>query len=360
MDASIRQILDPRILTASYQQMPVMVPTPLTDALFVNPEQVEDDSFRTLYDPADSTPAPGNQVGSEARVIALGNAKEKIFNMIFSFNKTMFGESVFRALREPDSYTLQNMGRTEVNRVARKFANRQRQFKEVVLSKILTTGKLYMDPAGRILENSTGAAVSADFEVASSHQGDLGGLISGLFSVPGTDIPAIIEDIDDAAAQAHVPIPTNVWVNKLNLQHLRNNNAFKFWAQHNPGATDQVLRGGIIEGLWGKTWHFVSGYYTAADGSNKPLIPTTGQGSAVFTPPANNPWLKCSVGATVLPKSINVSADIDEALSNLSLAYGSFMYAKLLDDPVRLVGYMGDKFGFNFNEPGAIWQSEAF
>ena len=359
MDGSIRQILDPRILTASYRQMPAMLPTPLTDALFVDPEQIDDDSFRMLYDPADSTPAPGNLPGSEARVIALGDAREKVFNMICSFNKTVLGEAVFRALREPDSYALQQMGRSEVNRIARKFANRQRQFKEVAIAKILTTGKLYMDPAGRILESAGGASVAADFEVAASHQGDLAGLIPSLFSDPGTDIPEVIESIDDAAAQAHVPVPTDVWVNKVNLQHLRNNNAFKFWAANNAAAAT-VLQGGAIEGLWGKTWHFISGYYTAADGTSQPLIPITGTGSAVFTPPPGNPWLKCSVGATVLPRSINVVADFDAALSNLSTAYGQFMYAKLLDDPVRLVGYMGDKFGFNFNEPAAIWQAEAF
>ncbi len=112
--------------------------------------------------------------------------------------------------------------------------------------------------------------------------------------------------------------------------------------------------------MWGKTWHFVSGYYTAADGSNKPLIPTTGQGSLVFTPPANQPWLKATKGATVLPKTLDLLDTADAGLAQLSLAFGPFMYAKLKDDPVELLAYIGDKWGLNFNEPDAIWQGTGF
>ncbi len=36
------------------------------------------------------------------------------------------------------------------------------------------------------------------------------------------------------------------------------------------------------------------------------------------------------------------------------------MYAVLNHNPVKVLGFMGDKFGFNFNEPGAVWQLTAF
>lgn len=359
MDGSIRQILDPRVLTASYEQMPGSVPTPLSDYWFTNPENIDGDTFRSMYDPADITPAPGNLVGSEARVITMGNASEKVFNMFFTFNKTRFGEDSLNALREPDSYTLQNKGKSEVTRIMNKFVNRQRRFKELVLAKILTAGAVYMNEAGTILESSSGATVSATFQVAATHQGSLNSLITAMFSLPGTDIPTILETIDDAAAAANVPPPTDVWVNKKNLTHLRNNNAFKLWAKQNDVVTSTVLKGGMIEDLWGKTWHFSNGYYTAADGTNKPYIPITGQGSLVLTPPPG-PWCKASQGSSLVPKSIEIKASVDELLNNFDVVYGPFAYAKLLDDPVSLLAYIGDKFGFNFNEPNAIWQADAF
>lgn len=360
MDGSVRQILDPRILSASYQQLPPQSPTPLTDAFFRDPEPIDDDSFRSMYDPYDSTPAPGNISGAEARTISLGDAEERLFTMILTFNKMKVPSTVLQALREPDSYTLQNMGRTEVRRVMNKFDNRHRLFKEVSISKIITTGKLYMDAGGNILESSSGAATSCEFDVPSSNQGNLGGMISAKFDIAGTDIPSILEDIADEAATQNVQAPTDVWVNKVNLQSLRNNTKFQTWAQYNNAATTTVLRGGMIEDLWGLNWHFITGKYRGSDGNMKDLIPATGTGSLVLTPPVSGQWLKSSNGLTLLPRSIDVEQGWEAALSNAEKAYGRFSYARLKDDPVAIVMYMGDKFGLHFNEPKAIWQADAF
>jgi len=313
-----------------------------------------------MYDPADSKPAPGNVPGASARVITLGAARERIFNMFCVFNATDFDANVLKALREPESYQLQSMGRTEVTRVMNKFKNRHRLFKELVLAKVLTKGVVYMDNAGTILESSSGATTTCEFEVAAGHKDSLGGLITGMFSTAGTDIAAIIESIDDAAASANVPPPTDIWINKLNLESLRNNDYFADWATHNEAASTQVLRGGMIENLWGKTWHFVGTKYQSSDGTMKPYIPLTGSGSAVFTPPPGGDWVKASNGLTCVPKSIEIKKSVDEVIGQIDTVYGEFMYAKLIDDPVKMIAYMGDKFGFNFNEPDAIWQADAF
>ena len=357
MDASIRQILDPRVLTSAYSQRPALRPTPLTDAFFVNPEPIDGDTFRLLYDPADSEPAPANFPGAEARTVTTGDAQERVLNLFLTFNKTQFTEDVLNALREPDSFTLQQKGRREIQRVMDKFSERQRRFKELVIAKALATGAVHLNAQGQVLETAVGAAMSAGFDVASTHQGNLDGLLSDLFSDPAADIPAMLEALDDAAESENVPPPTDVWVNKLALASLRNNAKFQTWAQYNESATGQVLRGGMIEGLWGKTWHFIGTKYRAVDGSMQPFLPVT---TAVFTPPPGEPWMKASSGSTVLPRSIGVMPDIDAALGNLDVVYGPFSYAKLLDDPVRVMGYLGDKFGFHFAEPNAVWQATAF
>jgi len=362
MDGSVRQILDPRILSAAYAQIPNDTPMPLTEAWFdpFDKEPIDDDSFRVMYDPADMTPAPGNIIGSEARIITVGNAKEKIYNFAYSFNSTNFEENVMRALREPASYQLQNMGRTEVTRIMNKFRNRQRRFKELWIAKLITQGTVYMNNAGQILESSTNATQTATFEMQASNQGNLGGLMTGLLSNPSTDIPSIIETIDDTAVGLNVPATTDVWVNKLNLQYLRNNNSFKYWAQYNKEASDQVLRGGIINDLWGKTWHFIGTKYTASDGTTKPYIPQTGTGSFVLTPPPGLPWMKVAEGASLLPKDVNIVTDVDEALANIVKTYGPFAYAKLEHNPLRMMAFMGDKFGLFFNDPNAVWQATGF
>lgn len=365
MDASVRQILDPRILTAAYAQLPGNVLTPLSDAFYVGTgggaiEEIDDDSFRSMYDSADITPAPGNLPGSEARVLSFGDAKERIFTMFYSFNSINFPEEVMKALREPDSYQLQNMGRTEINRIMLKFRNRQKRFRELVIAKCLTQGKVYMNAAGVVLESSSGAVTTSDFQLPAGNLGNLGGLMTSLFSTATTDIPSILESIDDQATSNSVPPPTDVWVNKVNLQYLRNNNAFKFWAQYNQVSNQQILNGGIIPDLWGKTWHFIGTKYTASDGTVKPYIPTTGQGSLVLTPPPGEPWCKTSKGLNLFPGDLNPANDIDAILGNIQKSYGEFAYAKLEHNPVRVRAFMGEKFGFNFNEPGAVWAATGF
>ena len=205
-----------------------------------------------------------------------------------------------------------------------------------------------------------GGGSSATLDVGARHQGNLDVLLATPFSDPNTDIPAFLESIDDAAASANVPPPTDIWINKLNLQHLRNSNSFKVWARNNQQAAALVLQGHLTENLWGRTWHFLGTKYQAADGSMKPYIPLTGQGSLVLTPPPGEAWVKASQGSSLVPRSLNIGSDVDEILNNFDVVYGPFAYAKLLDDPVRLLGYIGDKFGFNFNEPNAIWQAAGF
>lgn len=359
-DAGIRAILDPGYLTSQYVQRSPDFPTPLADAFFVNPENVPGSEYDLFFDPADSDVAPANQVGSEARVLTLGDAQERKAAMFYVFNKIPFGEDVLNALREPDSYTLQNKGRVEVGRRMTKFVNRHRRFKELVIAKSLVDGVVYLNKAGDVLESSSGAVYTCDLGVAATHKGTLDSLITAMFSAATTDIPSILESIDDAAESANVPPPTDVWVNKLNLGDLRNNDYFVEWAANNESASSRVLQGGMIENLWGKTWHFIGTKYKAADGTMKPYIPVTGQGSLILTPKPGDPWMKAVNGSSLVPKSLEIVTDVESALNNLDEIYGQFMYAKIKDDPVNAWAYAGDKFGFNFNDPNAIWTGDAF
>lgn len=360
MDQSVRKILDPRLLTASYQQLAPEAETVFTNTFFLNPENVDDDQVRSMYDPADMAAAPGNNPGAEARLITVGAAQERVFNLFYSFNRTQLPVEVMQALREPGSYTLQRKGATEVARIMTKFRNRQIRFKELAISKIVTQGAVHMDGAGRILDSSSGAVTSASFQVPAANQGNLGGLITGLFSTAATDIPAILESIVQQARTNNVPVPTTCWMNRANLASLRNNTKFQTWAANNPQPADRVLSGGMIEGLWGFNWRFISTMYQNVAGSMVPYIPTTGVGSLVLTPDPTGPWIKATNGLNLIPRTIDVVGTVDEALSQLDSVYGAFAYASMNHNPVQIDAFLGDKFGLHFNEPGAIWQATAF
>ena len=77
MDESIRQILDPQVLTAAYSQRPNMRPTVLTDFFYTNPEPIDGDSYELFFDPAENKPAPFNQRGAEARILQASPAEQR-------------------------------------------------------------------------------------------------------------------------------------------------------------------------------------------------------------------------------------------------------------------------------------------
>lgn len=361
IDASVREILDPRTLTASYQQMAGLAPVPIQEQFIrADAEQVDDNQVRSFYDPADVTPAPGNNFGASARVLSMGDAREQLFTLIYTFNAVEMPEIVFQAIRDPEGYYLQQKGVKEVARIIGKFRNRLLRFRELVTAKVLTVGKIYMDGAGQVLESSSGAVTTYDYNVPSANQGNIGGIIDLQWTDPTADIPRQIELLDDLSVRNNVPACTDVWMNKANLGYLRNNNAFREWAKRNEAAQTVILNGGMIENLWGKTWHFYNHVYKSAAGTNTAFIPKTGTGSVVFTPPPTDPWVKAVLGKTMIPKSFEPVADPGTALDNIDSVFGPFAYALVKHDPVMLVTYLGDKFGLFFNESKAIYQAACF
>lgn len=371
MDGSIRELLDPRVLAKSYEQASVSDATPFADAFWTgNIEACPDDTYTSLYRSADVKPMNLNAPGSEARTVSLGAGKPQTFTAFYSFNRTMQRGAIFDALREPDSYTLQDKGRTELNRLLRLQKSRQRKLKNLVIAKALTAGVIYADVSGQILESSTNAVQSIDLQVPSGNKGNIGGVISALWSTAGTDVFLQMDQIRDVASSNTVPVPTDIWLNKVNFYALRNNtgSGLQTYFSRNPELNDTMVRkndGGnvveyVIPDLNGFTWHFVDGYYEAFDGTKKPMIPKTGAGSIVMTPPPGGDWVAKANGRELLPTSLDVTSTLESALANTSYVDGEFFYAKIEHNPMRLDLFTGDKFFFGFNEPNAVFIGTAF
>lgn len=351
------ELLNPHVLTASYGQRDGVRPYPLTEAYYKAPLEVDDDEFDLVFFPAMMDPAPGNISGGEARLLSPGQGTTRRAAVFPQFNKIQLPGDALLALREPDSPALQKKGATTVNRIFDDFGERHNIYRELVIARTLTEGLIYANAAGQILENSTGAAVTIDFGIDSSHKGNLGGIIDVQWSDPTADIAHHIEAIKDAAEAANAEQPTDIWLHTIRKRDLRNNAKFVQWASFNQKVTDVVLQGDIIEGLWGMTWHFYGGKYRGVDGAMHDYIPQTG---GFLAPPADRPWVRPVQGKTLVPMDLNVVSDWRKALDSAEEMYGRFAYAKLTDDPMALWLYMGDKFGLYFADPNAIWMPTLF
>lgn len=352
-----KRLLDPRVLTASYVQRDPSHGFSLSDYYFANPRNVEGGDYELIYYPAMLDAAPLNAPGGEARVLAAGAAESRRASLFSVFNKVLLPGEALNALREPDSAALQDVGRTTIARVFDDFSERHRMLKELVIAKTLVDGTVSLDAQGRVLESTTGAQMTADFGIPANRRGNLGGIVSALWSATDTDIGKQIDIIRDSAAAANSEPPTEIWLNAIAKQYLRNNVQFQEWAKYSAVSADVVLRGDMIPNLWGLNWRFYSGKYRTASGTLADFIPAT---RAILTPAASRPWVRATQGSTLVPKSVGVQATTDEALANTSKFYGPFSYAKLIDDPMSLYLYMGDKFGLHFADPAAVWSPTVF
>lgn len=357
MPMNFRALLDPHFLTDSYAQRQGVRSYPLTEMFYVNPQNVADDQFDFVFYPAEMEPAPVNRSGDEAHTLATGEGATRKGSLFVAFNKVRMPMDAVAALREPDSMAMQEKGQLALQNVFDRFSERHAIQKELIIAKIMTTGVVYLDAAGNVLESSSGAALTANFDVESTHKTNLNGIISKLWSDPTAKILDMCDSIRDQAESENAEVPTDIWVHTLSKRHLRNNDQFIEWCVESGVNADTILRGDMIEGLGGFTWHFYGGKYKAADGTMTNYIPVT---QGILTPPPAGGWLKKSQGLSLVPTDINIVADWQQALNSVATMYGKFSYAKLKDDPLALYLYMGDKFGLNFADPSAVWMPTLF
>lgn len=357
MPMNFRALLDPHYLTDSYSQRPGVRAYPLTDMYYVNPQNVADDQFDFVFYPAEMEAAPLNRSGDEARTLTTGDGATRKGSLFVAFNKIRMPMDAVSALREPDSMAMQEKGQLALQNVFDRFSERHAIQKELIVSKILTTGFVYLDAQGNVLESSSGAAVTAEFDVAASHKTNLNGIINKLWSDNTAKILDNCDSIRDQAESENAEAPTDLWVHPLSKRHLRNNDQFIEWCVESGVNADTILRGDMIEGLAGFNWHFYGGKYKDATGTMQNYIPVT---QGIMTPPPTGGWLKKSQGLSLVPTDLNIQSDWQTALNSVVPMYGKFSYAKMKDDPLALYLYMGDKFGLNFADPAAVWMPTLF
>lgn len=363
---TLKQILDFRELTAAYMAAPTLGEFVFTNDFYVNPMDAISDSVELIYFPSANKPAPLSARGSAARVLQLSGATKRIASLFVAFNQIGLPADSLTGLRYPDVYELQEKGRQAVETQLEYFRQRHALMKEAAFASQLTTGKVFWDSNGNIIPGSINfdgtvtapsGTIEADFGLADNQRGLLddttegGTIIDKLWTDSAALISAQLDRIVKRSARLNRPRPTEVYINGSNKKHLRANSEFRTWAQYHQRSIDEVLRGSIINDLWGFNWHFVDGTYVDVDGTYRDLVPV---GSALICPKPG-PWMRAFRGATNVPKNLNVVGSMEEVLNSYEIVYGQAAWAKMTDNPVSLEMFMADAFGISFPDPGAIY-----
>ena len=316
-------------------------------------ERFDTDSVEWIYLSQVKTAAPLNKRGASARVLQPTGTQSRKITMCHVFNEMRLGMDSLRALREPDNWTLQRLGRTEVTKQIKDFATKHAVMKQVFLSKAFTDGVVYVDDDGNILESSSGAELTIDLGVSSTHKSQInpggGAIIATAWDNAAAKILTQLENLKVQAEIENADPPRHIWLNGLNRKWLRDNTELKaLYAGITP--LNQLLSGDSFE-LGGFVWHFYSGTYTDSSGTTQYYVPVD---QAIITPDLG-PWFMNAIGVEAVPTSIDVAGSSDEALNSLTEVYGDFAYAKLEHNPPRVSTFFGTNFIYGFRNPNSIW-----
>lgn len=366
MSFAINELLTPINLSKAYTKLASLgQKCPLLDFYSSpNPEQGED--FVELVRWTDSrTMAPINAKGAPARTLQTQGGQGVVMTPIHVFNEFVIPQVALDFLRVDDSPALQDRGMQEVRRQMEIFSRRHKINKAVSLGKLLGDGIAYFDANGMILESSSGAAVTVDLSVGATHKSQLAHASNGSSDIIGTawDNPAAsiltdLEQIRTAAEYDMAPVPKHVWLHGENKGWIVNNTEIKAFVQYNNPGADNYLRflagqGDTLSiGDW--TFHFYSGTYVGADESTvRPLISKT---KAIITPdPNDSSWFAHYECAETIPTGEGVIGSLEEYFGKTQKVYGDFTYAKVLDNPLKVVVRMGMNYLFAMRDPNAIW-----
>lgn len=355
MANTVNALLKYKALSALYAESPYNTQTPILDAFFTAPQNVDTDEYDLFVDPLDTTPAAVNRRDGSARSVDNMGLKQRRGVLFRTFNFKAFDSSVMQALQEPDSHNLDAKGAREIARQTAHFRQRHTTLKQLIVAKILTDGAVYWNRQTGVVSESGGTAKQTiEFGVSSANQTDLGGEITMNISNASFDFWGLFAYMDDTSASNNAAPVTDIWVHTTAKEHIRNNTQFQKWAAHAGMDAQAVLRGDMIEGMFGKTWHFVGQKYTDESGTKRNYIPTS---KLIATPsPADRSWYEAANGATLVPTTLGMGGSVEEMLRSVSTVYGPFSYAKVKDNPVIVEQYAGDCFGWNLTDPNAIYQ----
>jgi hypothetical protein len=368
---TLKNLLDFRELTASYMAAPTIGDFPFTSEFYQSPRDAISDDIEMIYFPAANVPAPISARGAAARVLQLAGATKRFASLFVAFNQIGLPADSLTGLRYPDVYELQEKGRQTVETQLEFFRQRHALMKEAAFANQFATGVVCWDAGGNILPatvNYDGSVsqpsntVMADFGLADNQRGllddttDGGTLIEQLWTNSACLISYQLDKLVQRSARKNRTKPTEVWINGINKRHLRSNTEFRTWAQYHQRSIDEVLRGSMINDLWGFNWHFVDGTYTDVNGTSRDLIPV----SSAIIAPKPGPWMRAYRGAINVPKNLNVVGSFEEVLNSYEIVYGQAAWAKMTDNPVSLEMFMSDAFGINFADPGCIYCPSVF
>lgn len=259
------------------------------------------------------------------------------------FEETLLSPALLNQLRSRSTYN-HDMARQEVDQqveIARDELQNTRVGSLASMLNPANGGNTYFDSDGNLLGSSSGATYTLSAQLGANNLNQLNGIISASWALATTDIPANIRSLQKQSSTDTGHDVEYAFYGAAIPGYLTANNYVKEYTIRNPQFNQSYLATNEIpDGFLGiKKW--IPAYkcvYDKYDGTKVSLFADDGVAFTI------NPkyWYKLFAGSRLIPKSIQIYKDVDEALNNLTEAFGMFGYCYLDPRTVELYMMTGD------------------
>lgn len=256
------------------------------------------------------------------------------------FEETLMSPALLNQLRSPGTYD-HDLAVTEVERQVEIARDELQNTRVGTLASLLNQGKTYFDIDGNLLTSSSGASFTLDARLDANNLNQLNGIIDVKWPTTTADIPSQIRNLrKQSATDTGYDIEYAFYGKSIPSWLAANAYLKEFWYRASGMNSDYLNNPEIPDGFLGiKKW--IPAYkcvYDKYDGTKASLF---NDDTCAFTV---NPqyWYKLFAGTRLVPKSIGIWKDMEQALSNLTEAQGMFAYSYLDPRTIELYMMTGD------------------
>ena len=353
---TIQQILGYVTLTGVIQGIKTGIPDNLPDPFAKLTKTCIGDSGRYTRVVGTRQVARRSEYGAPAVQRALKDVEAVDVKLSHVFEMIKLHPLILQQLRAYDNYNVQNLGVEEVDRQQAEFKVYFDNNRLAMTYSMLANGNIWWDASGNLLPTSSGAKVTASFQMSANNQNQLNGVIASSWKLANTDIPSQLRNLRVSAAKL-TGYPLKYAFYGLNVpSYLTQNNYVLDYLSRNPNFAQKFLeQAEIPDGLFGFTWVPVyTSFFQDAAGVNQSIF---GADEVVFTPEINRDVYELLEGTMMVPSSFNATTDMSAALGTLRQVVGMFSYAVPTHNPPSAEMYMGDTVLPVWKVPDAMFQA---
>jgi hypothetical protein len=353
---ALEQILGYVSLLKQVETIKTGIPKVLPDSYEMSRENVINDDAR--YVTLHGTRATMHRVeyGAPSMKAPLVDIGDRPVKLAHFFEHIDLKPNVLAKLRNYDNYNVQKLGMQEVGRQIKQAMTKVTNTRRATTYQVLANGKLYFDGLGNLLPTSSGQKTTLDFGMSANNQNQLNGILDTGWQYPTTNIPKQVRKLRRQAAQA-TGYPLKYAFYGVNVPgYLEANNWVENYLAREPAMRAEFLETGELpKGLFGLTWiPAYEAFYADSAGTNQTIF---GDDVVVFAPEAGDDTFDVIQGSYCIPKSLNIIANAEAAMTNVEQVFGDFAYAKLIDDPVTVRIYYGTTYLPVMKNPDAFFEA---